>query len=75
MLRMFHKINSNQKALLHSLRPQDGEKEKFKEMGWWENLIQKGQSYLLADPFGQVSKVIWTLKDLPFQKKTTKQEL
>ena len=33
MLRMFHKINSNQKALLHSLRPQDGEKEKFKEMG------------------------------------------
>ena len=30
---MLHMINSNQKALLHSLRPQDGEKEKLKEMG------------------------------------------
>ena len=69
MLRMFHMINSNRTALLHSLRPQDREKEKFKERGWWENLTRKGQSYLFADPFGQVSKFIWTLQDLPFQKR------
>lgn len=75
MLRMFHMINSDQTALLHSLRPQDGEKEKFKEMGWWENLIQKGKSYLFADPFEQVSNPIWTLKDLPFQKMVDKQGL
>lgn len=75
MLRMFHMINGNQKALLHLLRSQDGKKEKFREMGWWKNLTRKWQSYLFADPFRQVSKFIWILKDLPFQEKTTKQEL
>ena len=68
MLRMFYTI-SNQTALSHSLRPQDRETEKFKETGWWDNLTWKGQSYLFADHFGQVSKFIWTLKDLPFQKR------